>query len=163
MTNENVVRRDVLAYGPDGSGAKKIQLTQIEWYFSGNEIHAWTSAEGPCPRVGGAGPDLFCALLGVRRQLAEADWLLLIKASRRDAWFSTKQYPARRAGVRLYPNLDGPPLDDLVDALAPEEDVTMLASWEEQMLWRKQWKHPESQAWTRVYGSPPTHRVTGQP
>lgn len=135
--SEQPTYRTVYMGGPDPeSGRHRIQVCHIEWSIAGDEVELW--ATGPFGKVGAAGADVFRALFGVRRQLDEKGWQVLCAGARREAWHSMPEYPCGIDQARLYPRF-GAGAEDVVDVLATDDNVTLLASPVEQLMYRDEW------------------------
>ncbi|CAM3289220.1 hypothetical protein [Stackebrandtia soli] len=91
-------------------------------------------------RCVGTGPDLFAALVELRRCLDADGWLPAVRGGRLDA------YPSGMAremggGERVYINRMGRAAEtaDLVDTLEPEPDASTLASVADQLRYHEDW------------------------
>lgn len=99
---------------------------------------------GPDEVLVGTGPDMFDALIEIRRQLENDGWLIAVQGSRLNA------YPSGMArdmggGERIYVMYPGRAarLEDLVDTLA-EADPATLASVDDQKRYVEEWRQSGS-------------------
>lgn len=96
--------------------------------------------DGPDSALTASGPDLFEALTRLRRQLEAQGWLIAVQGARRDT------YPSGMArdmggGERVYVQYPGRKAhsDDLVDTLAPTDNLDSLATVDEQEREHLRW------------------------
>jgi hypothetical protein len=137
---------------PDMSGNKKqVQVTLVRgderqsawvhwrWWWANNHDNYEMTLEWSGPVLTSTAPDVFEALVHIRRQLEPLGWLVAVQGSRLDA------YPSGMArdmggGERIYVLRPGEQarLSDLVDTMAPA-DPQCLATVDVQEQYWKQW------------------------
>lgn len=120
-------------------GAER-QPALLHWQQAGffSRVSYTLRLEWRGPQLQATAPDLFEALVLVRRQLEPQGWLVAVQGSRLDA------YPSRMArdmggGERIYVHRPGQPArsEDLVDTLAAAEPEDLATVAAQQQYWQR--------------------------
>ncbi|MEU6132762.1 hypothetical protein ABZ805_26595 [Saccharopolyspora sp. NPDC047091] len=145
---------EIPVYGPSPQDPTRstLQTAQATW-FPTTDGEVLVRIELPAGDIASAGHDLFYTLLGMRSDLHDHGWKLLVNASRRNVWGSTRQFPCHVDQVRVYPAFGCPAEPYSLHALALPDDLSEIggASVDEQLLWRKEWAGkvaPGELSWT---------------
>ncbi|GAB2666476.1 hypothetical protein GCM10027271_27300 [Saccharopolyspora gloriosae] len=145
---------EVPVYGPSPQDPKQwaLQSAQITW-FPTTDGEVLVDIVLPVGDMASVGRDVFSTMLGMRSDLQQHGWNVLVNASRRNAWGSTRRYPCHIDQVRIYPAFGRPPEPYSLHALALPDDLGEIGggSVDEQLLWRKEWAGrvgPGEWSWT---------------